>query len=121
LPPLLVLLPVPDAPDVPLVPELDLPLVPPVAAQRPLVHGGEQHSVSAAQDEPALTQATGDSPSAPASLAESAAQRPSRQKLPCGQSTSTLQASSLRLHAMTVRAAAARGTRTWDRRDTTQA
>lgn len=113
MPPLLVL-PLPEVPLVPEVPELDLPLVPEdPRPQRPeLLQGGEQHSSSVVHDEPVLTQATaGVPPSAPPwSDAVTTAHRPERQKLPCPQSVSTVQAASFLLQATTARIAASKAT-----------
>lgn len=85
MPPLLVLpLLVPLVPDVPLAPELLLPLelgVPP--AQRNDVHGLVQHSSSNVHEPPGLTHAIGTCASVgPASAPPTDAHTPSRQKLP---------------------------------------
>jgi hypothetical protein len=106
LPPLLVL-PVPDVPLVPDVPELDVPLVPDAPAHCPLeLQGGEQHSLSDAHDEPGEAHAMGDPPSIPPSFVATVAQRPARQELPCSQSVSTVHPVSALLQATTTRIAA---------------
>jgi hypothetical protein len=93
---------VPLVPLLPLVPEeplLPFPLEPPPVVHRNALQGGVQQSPSTLQLTPGAAQMNGGSLSVPASLETSAHKFP-RQKLPTGQSTSTVHSLLLRrVHA----------------------
>src|SRR4051812_26720810 len=106
----------PLLPDVPDVPELPVDPLEPVRPlelgpleQRLALHGGEQQSSSLVHEDPTPTQtASPVLPSGPPSSEITMAHCSERQKLPCGQSVSIVQAACFLLHATSVRNAPVR-------------